>query len=105
MKFNWIPDKGVEVQRDFESALREVKFGDGVVQLQKRNLAKPKRTFSLKFTNTTAKIDEIEDFLMENLAKKFKWDYLGKEITVYCADVSRSVTGIVDVLSCKFQEY
>lgn len=103
--FTWNPDKDLTVERAIESAVREVQFGDGVVQLQRLTLKPPARKFSLTFTNTADVIDTIDEFLAAHTGKRFVWvRHNNERVKVRCKSVSRKVTGITDVLSCEFME-
>ena len=101
--FTWIPDKGVDKEPDL--ALKEVQFGEGVVQVQQKFLAAPKHTFNLTFIRETTVIDEIYNFLMKQRGKRFIWKYHnGTSYKVRCKTFKRSDTGIVDTLTCEFKE-
>ena len=101
--FEYTPDYDLQVEHNLKDAMREVKLGNGVVQLQKRSLTRPLREFSVKFTRMADEIDAIEGFLINHTGRRFKWTGYGEQpITVYCTKVSRRTTGIVDELSCEF---
>lgn len=103
--FEYTPDYDLQVEHNLEDAMREVKMGNGVVQLQKRSLARPLRKFSMKFTRRASDMDVLEAFLIAHTGRRFKWTgYGGQPITVYCTKVSRRATGIADELSCEFTE-
>lgn len=100
--FTWLPDKGIKVETDL--MVREVQFGEGVVQVQAKNLMKSKRKFSISFERPVEMIDAIESFLLNQRGKRFVWQRTSGNIMVRCTELSRTVTGIVDTLDCTFQE-
>lgn len=103
--FEYTPDYDLQVEHNLEDAMREVKMGNGVVQLQRKSLSRPLRKFSIKFTRRASDMDVIEEFLIAHTGRRFKWAGYGSlPITVYCTKVSRRATGIVDELSCEFIE-
>ncbi len=103
--FDKIPDYNVQVDHNLEDAVREVKFGNGVVQLQRKTLSRPLRKFSMTFTRRSTDLDEIESFLISQTGKRFNWTGYGNQaITVRCTKISRKTTGIMDELSCEFDE-
>ena len=69
--FTWNPNRGMDTETDM--GIREVQFGNGVVQLQNKSLALPQRKFSLQFERSTEVIDEIVAFLLDNQGKRFIW--------------------------------
>ncbi|MRN38614.1 hypothetical protein CRG49_000565 [Neisseria sp. N95_16] len=101
--FAWIPDKGVDREPDL--ALKEVQFGEGVVQVQQKFLAAPKHKFNLTFIRESSVINEIYDFLLKQRGKRFVWKcYDGTTYVVRCKTIKRTETGIVDTLTCEFKE-
>lgn len=102
--FAWIPDKGYDVEPDL--GVREVQFGEGVVQVQQRFLTKPKQKFNHTFTGPSSKISEIYNFLLRQRGNRFTWrDPVDKkDYIVRCTTFKKNCTGIVDTLTCEFKE-
>lgn len=103
-EFTWNPDRGMS--RDYKDLpVRRVQFGNGVAQLQRTSLARPLREFSPKFTGSPERIDEIEEFLIRNIGKRFIWvRHNGERIKVTCSDFKRTEHGFPDELSGTFKE-
>jgi phage-related protein len=102
-RFEWKPDKDVGIEIDL--GVREVQFGDGVVQTQQKFLTKPRRTFTLKFTKPPKEVDKIWDFLIAHRGKRFLYiHYTGEAVKVRFSDLQRTSNGILDNLSVKFKE-
>ncbi|WP_083296801.1 phage tail protein [Eikenella sp. HMSC061C02] len=101
--FTWNPNRGMDTEVDL--GIREVQFGNGVVQLQNKSLALPQRKFSLQFDRSTTVIDEIVAFLLDNQGKRFIWERpSGERVMVYCAEMRRTESGFPDSLRCTFKE-
>lgn len=101
--FTWNPDRDMDTEVDLD--IREVKFGNGVVQLQNKSLITAKRKFSLQFSRSTEVIDEIWAFLDDNRGKRFVWERpSGERIMVYCSGLRRTENGFPDILRCTFNE-
>ena len=101
-RFEWIPDRDADV--DYDLQLKEVQFGDGVVQVQQTMLAKPKRKFSLTFYRGVADVQAIEAFLVARRGRRFLLPWGGTDVKVRCTEIKRKVTGFADTLTCTFKE-